>query len=378
MATVDEQVRIIAAGAVDLITEAELRRKLERGTPLRVKLGIDPTASDIHLGFAVVLRKLRQFQDLGHVAVLIIGDFTAQVGDPTGKSSHPPSRSRTRRSSATPRPTSSRSARSSTSPEPSRDPPQLRAGSAPWTWRRFSRLTARTTVARMLERDDFAEALRRRHAHLAHGVPLPAPPGLADSVEIRGRRRARRHRPALQPPHGPPSPGARRPGAAGRAHHAAARSGLDGEQKMSKSLGNYVGIAEAPAEQFGKVMSLPDEPHAAVLPAHHRLAPRPGRRGGGPSSKSGRRPGRGQAPPRSVRDRRCTTATVRALRPRPSSTRCSGPTRRPPTSPRCSISPTPIDGQIRLATVLRQAVRQREVEQGGRRLIEQGGGAARR
>ena len=90
MPSVDEQLRILGAGAVDLITEADLRRKLGRGTPLRVKLGIDPTASDIHLGFAVVLRKLRQFQDLGHVAVLIIGDFTAQVGDPSGKSATRP------------------------------------------------------------------------------------------------------------------------------------------------------------------------------------------------------------------------------------------------------------------------------------------------
>src|SRR5882762_6218572 len=88
--SVDEQVRVLRSGAVDLITEADLRRKLARGQPLRVKLGIDPTASDIHLGFAVVLRKLRQFQDLGHTAVLILGDFTAQVGDPTGRSATRP------------------------------------------------------------------------------------------------------------------------------------------------------------------------------------------------------------------------------------------------------------------------------------------------
>ena len=88
--SVDEQLRILSTGAVDLITEADLRRKLATGRPLRAKLGIDPTASDIHLGFAVVLRKLRQFQELGHVAVLIIGDFTAQVGDPSGKSATRP------------------------------------------------------------------------------------------------------------------------------------------------------------------------------------------------------------------------------------------------------------------------------------------------
>src|SRR6202795_10962 len=87
---VAEQLRVISAGAVDLITEPELVRKLERGTPLRVKLGIDPTASDIHLGFAVVLRRLRMFQDCGHKAVLIIGDFTAMVGDPSGKSAARP------------------------------------------------------------------------------------------------------------------------------------------------------------------------------------------------------------------------------------------------------------------------------------------------
>ena len=87
---VDEQLRILRTGAVDLITEADLRRKLGTGRSLRVKLGIDPTASDIHLGFAVVLRKLRQFQELGHTAVLIIGDFTAQVGDPSGKSATRP------------------------------------------------------------------------------------------------------------------------------------------------------------------------------------------------------------------------------------------------------------------------------------------------
>src|SRR5215831_928673 len=81
-----EQLRIIGTGAVDLITEADFRRKLSSGRSLRIKLGIDPTASDIHLGFAVVLRKLRQFQELGHTAVLIIGDFTAQIGDPSGRS----------------------------------------------------------------------------------------------------------------------------------------------------------------------------------------------------------------------------------------------------------------------------------------------------
>ena len=85
-----DQQRVLTAGAAELITEADLTRKLDRGTPLRVKLGIDPTASDIHLGFAVVLRKLRQFQEFGHTAVLILGDFTAQLGDPSGRVRDPP------------------------------------------------------------------------------------------------------------------------------------------------------------------------------------------------------------------------------------------------------------------------------------------------
>src|SRR5215471_3538662 len=82
--------RVLSANAAELITESDLTRKLERGTPLRVKLGIDPTAPDIHLGFAVVLRKLRQFQELGHTAVLLLGDFTALVGDPSGRSTTRP------------------------------------------------------------------------------------------------------------------------------------------------------------------------------------------------------------------------------------------------------------------------------------------------
>ena len=120
--TIEEQLRILTAGCVDVISEADLRRRLERSTatgkPLRVKLGVDPTASDIHLGFAVVLRKLRQFQDLGHVAVLIVGDFTAMVGDPSGRSVTRPPFSTCLRSG-------SRSG-------------GTRSGSPGWAWRRSS------------------------------------------------------------------------------------------------------------------------------------------------------------------------------------------------------------------------------------------------
>src|SRR5215831_10436349 len=159
---VDEQFRVLTAGAVDVITEADLRRKLTRGVPLRAKLGIDPTASDIHLGFAVVLRKLRQFQELGHVAVLIIGDFTAQVGDPSGKSATRPRLTR-----------EEVEAHAATYVEQVRrillpDRLEIRRNSewlATMGIEDVLRLSARTTVARMLERNDFAKRYR-------DGVPI--------------------------------------------------------------------------------------------------------------------------------------------------------------------------------------------------------------
>lgn len=255
MIPADEQLRILAAGAVDLITDADLRRKLGRDTPLRVKLGIDPTASDIHLGFAVVLRKLRQFQDLGHVAVLIIGDFTAQVGDPSG------------RSATRPRLTKEQvDAHADTYLEQVRrildfTPERLEVHRNS-TWlagmdmEAVLRLTASTTVARMLERDDFAK-------RYAGGSPISLTEFLypllqgQDSVEIAadvelggtdqlfnnlmGR--------AMQVQQGQDGQ---------VVLTTPLLEGLDGQQKMSKSLGNYVGIAEPPAEQFGKLMSLPD------------------------------------------------------------------------------------------------------------------------
>ena len=112
---VDRQVELLTAGAADVISADELRKKLATGRPLRVKLGIDPTASDLHLGFAVVLRRLRLFQDLGHVAVLIVGDFTAMVGDPSGKSV---TRPRLAKEPNSPPNIASRMNRSASSPEP--------------------------------------------------------------------------------------------------------------------------------------------------------------------------------------------------------------------------------------------------------------------
>jgi tyrosyl-tRNA synthetase len=264
MTTVDEQVRILGAGSVDLISEADLRRKLERGAPLRVKLGIDPTASDIHLGFAVVLRKLRQFQDLGHVAVLILGDFTAQVGDPSGRSATRPRLSKEQVD-----------AHAETYLEQVRrilvfDPDLLEVHRnaswlAPMDMEAVLRLTASTTVARMLERDDFAKRYRSGSPISLTEFLYPLLQG-QDSVEVKadvelggtdqlfnnlmGRtlqeQRGQEGQVVLTTP---------------------LLEGLDGHQKMSKSLGNYIGIAEPPAEQFGKLMSLPD----SLMPRYFEL-----------------------------------------------------------------------------------------------------------
>ncbi|MGO9873683.1 MAG: tyrosine--tRNA ligase [Acidimicrobiia bacterium] len=262
---VDRQIELLTAGAVDVISDADLRAKLEHGRPLRVKLGIDPTAADIHLGFAVVLRRLRLFQDLGHVAVLIIGDFTAMVGDPSGKSV--------------------------TRPRLTKDEVDAHAktyidqatrilDSAPgrleivrnsqWLGsldlEAVLRMTAQVTVARMLERDDFA---KRYQSGVAISLMEFLYPLLqaTDSVEVRADVELGgtdqlfnlimgRH---LQ-------------GRSGQDEQVVLTTpllvGLDGSQKMSKSLGNYVGITEAPSEQFGKVMSISDE----MMPGYFQYA----------------------------------------------------------------------------------------------------------
>src|SRR5713101_5299094 len=260
----EEQIRILGTGAVDLITEADLRRKLATGRPLRVKLGIDPTASDIHLGFAVVLRKLRQFQDLGHTAVLIIGDFTAQVGDPSGKSE-------------------TRKALSAETVQAYADALlnqfrlvldmerlEIRSNSewlASMDMQKILQVTSQYTVARMLERDDFAK-------RYASGSPIsvveflyPLMQGY-DSVmveadvelggtdqtfnllvgrDLQERMGGQRPQIALTLP---------------------LLEGTDGVQKMSQSLGNYIGITEAPDDMFGKLMSIPD----ALMLKYFRLA----------------------------------------------------------------------------------------------------------
>ncbi len=263
--SVDEQLHVLTSGSAALVSADELGHRLASGRPLRVKLGIDPTASDIHLGFAVVLRKLRQFQDLGHRAVLIIGDFTARVGDPSGRSATRPqlSAEEVDRHAAT----YIEQVQRILDPAPERL--EIRRNSE-WLGAMgisdVLALTSRYTVARMLERDDF-------HNRYTGGQPIsilellyPLLQGW-DSVMVRadvelggtdqlfnllvGRdlQRAEGQLPqiALTTP---------------------LLEGLDGVKKMSKSLGNYVGIAESPAEQFGKLMSIPD----TLLPRYLELA----------------------------------------------------------------------------------------------------------
>ncbi len=253
----------LVAGAVDVVTRDALAERLSGRRPLRVKLGIDPTASDIHLGFAVVLWKLREFQDLGHTAVLILGDFTAQVGDPSGRSATRPrlSKEQVDQHAAT----YVEQIQQILSPERL----EVRRNSewlATMGIEDVLRLSARTTVARMLERDDFAK-------RYAGGTPISVMEFLYpllqgwDSVMVEadvelggtdqlwnlllGRQ--------LQEQEGqPPQIAMTMP----------LLVGLDGEQKMSKSLGNYVGIAEPPAEQFGKLMSIPD----TLMPQYHAYA----------------------------------------------------------------------------------------------------------
>ena len=221
---VDRQLELLTAGAVDVISEAELRTKLERGAPLRVKLGIDPTASDIHLGFAVVLRRLRLFQDLGHVAVLILGDFTAMVGDPSGKSATRPRLSQGRGRRARRRPTSSRSARIlDTAPETARDRAATPSGSAP--------LDMEDVLAPDLAGDGrpHARARRLRQALRRAASPISLMEFLypllqaTDSVEIRADVELGGTDQLFNLLMGRHLQTAGRPGAAGRAHDAAAR-----------------------------------------------------------------------------------------------------------------------------------------------------------
>jgi len=253
MRSLEEQQQVIRRGAVDVLLEEELATRLREGRPLRVKFGADPSAPDLHLGHTVALTKLRQFQDLGHVVIFLIGDFTGMIGDPTGKSET--RKPLTREQVAANAETYRRQVFKVLDPERT----EVRFNSE-WMDRMSAtdivRLCAHYTVARMLERDDFAKRHAEQRAIGIHEFLYPLVQGY-DSVALRadvevggtdqrfnllvGRE--------LQKAYGQlPQIVLTLP----------LLEGTDGVQKMSKSLGNAIGIADPPDEIFGKLMSISD------------------------------------------------------------------------------------------------------------------------
>jgi tyrosyl-tRNA synthetase len=256
--TIDEQLSYLRKGTTEIIREAELRTKLERsaktGKPLRVKLGADPTAPDIHLGHTVVIRKLRAFQELGHTAIFLIGDFTGLIGDPSGKSATRPQLTRDEINANAE--TYKQQIFKLLDPEKTVIDFNSRwmdgLGSAG-----FLRLASHVTVRQILERDDFQQRLEANRPLALHEVMYPLvmaydSVALEADVELGGTDQKfnllmGRN---LQREYGQESQ---------VAMITPLLEGTDGVQKMSKSLGNYIGINEPPQEMFGKVMSISDE-----------------------------------------------------------------------------------------------------------------------
>jgi tyrosyl-tRNA synthetase len=256
--TIDEQLAYLKKGAVEIIREEDLRAKLEKshktGKPLRVKLGADPTAPDIHVGHTVVIRKLKAFQELGHTVIFLIGDFTGMIGDPTGKTvTRPPlSREEILANAETYK----------TQIFKLLDPEKTEIRFNSEWMEKFSasdfvKLTSRITVKQILERDDFEKRMQAEKPIALHELLYPLVQGY-DSVALEadvelggtdqkfnllvGRNLQREY--AQEPQVIMTTP---------------LLEGLDGVQKMSKSLGNYIGIDEEPSEMFGKIMSISDE-----------------------------------------------------------------------------------------------------------------------
>ena len=248
----------IKRGSDELLVESEFAQKLERaavtGTPLRCKLGLDPTAPDIHIGHTVVLNKLRQLQDLGHTVIFLIGDFTSMIGDPSGRNTTRPPLTREQIES------NAQTYFEQAALVLDRDRTEIRYNSEwsePLGAAGLIKLAARYTLARLLERDDFAKRMQENAPIAMHELLYPLMQGydsvaLKSDLELGGTdqkfnllvgRELQRHygqepqciltMPLLE--------------------------GLDGVEKMSKSKNNYIGITEKPSEMFGKVMSISDE-----------------------------------------------------------------------------------------------------------------------
>ncbi|WP_455200117.1 tyrosine--tRNA ligase, partial [Kaarinaea lacus] len=254
MSDVEKTIELLRRGTEEILLEDELRDKLKKGKPLRVKCGFDPTAPDIHLGHTVLINKLKEFQDLGHHAILLIGDFTAMIGDPTGKSATRP-------------PLSFEEARENAKTYEAQvfkvlDKEKTEVvHNSDWMNKKNAtdmiRLAAKYNVARMLERDDFNKRFKSGQSIAVHEFLYPLIQGW-DSVELKadielggtdqkfnllvGRELQKEQGQVPQVVITTPL-----------------LEGLDGVKKMSKSLGNYIGVDEAPDEIFGKVMSISDE-----------------------------------------------------------------------------------------------------------------------
>ncbi len=250
----DEAFRFLREGTAQIISEDELRAKLALGRPLRIKLGADPTSPDLHLGHSLALLKMRQFQDLGHEGVLIIGDFTAMIGDPSGRSVTRPQLSR---------------AQVLANAESYReqafkilDPTRTRiVFNGEWfakmSFEEVIRLNSFVTLQQMLQREDFRARIDQQQPIHAHEIQYPIMQGwdsvmIKADVELGGTdqlfnnlvgRDLQKHQ-GLEPQVVILVP---------------ILEGLDGTKKMSKSLGNYIGLTERPAEIFGKLMSISDE-----------------------------------------------------------------------------------------------------------------------
>ena len=257
-APVDEQLTYLKKGSAEIIREVELRAKLEKsratGKPLRVKLGMDPTAPDLHLGHTVVLRKLKHFQDLGHTAIFLIGDFTGMIGDPTGRSAtRPPlSREQVEQNAETYK------AQVFKILDPEKTVIDFnRRWMGAFTPDDFVRLMSKYTVSQLLEREEFHKRFQEEKPISVHELLYSLVQGydsvaLESDVELGGtdqkfnllvgrelqRAYGQESQVALTTP---------------------ILEGLDGVQKMSKSLGNAIGIHEPPLEMYGKVMSISDE-----------------------------------------------------------------------------------------------------------------------
>lgn len=254
MKTVEEQMSVIERGVVDLHNRKELVKKISKGTPLRVKLGVDPTAPDLHLGHAVVLQKLKQFQDLGHQVVLIIGDFTAQIGDPSGRNATRPPLSHEEVL------TNAETFKEQAFLVLDKEKTEVVHNGEWFSEMSFTdvvKLVSKVTLQQMLQREDFRKRVDEGVEVRLHEILYPVMQGW-DSVEVKadveiggsdqlfnilvGRDFQKVE--GLDPQVVLTMP---------------LLEGTDGVRKMSKSYGNYIGLKESPDDIFGKVMSIPDE-----------------------------------------------------------------------------------------------------------------------